>query len=353
MSNNDIRLLILGTGGMASAHAKAFADIDGVSLVAGVDTDPDRLAAFQKEHDIPKGFSSLDEAIAWGAFDAACNVTPDSVHHKTTLALIAAGKHVLCEKPLATNQADADEMADAAEKAGVVNMVNLTYRNVASLNKAADMIAEGAIGEVRHFDASYLQSWLTNDAWGDWSSESKWLWRLSTAHGSNGTLGDIGIHILDFATYIAGSEAVNVSGRLHTFHKAPGDKIGEYVLDANDSFAMHVQLENGAIGVIHATRFASGHHNDLRLQIFGTEGGLDVSLDNNVSGLRACLGADVKTGKWTDVDCPDVKTNYQKFAAAIKAGQMGSPDFRRGANLQRVLDLTAASSDQNGAILNV
>ena len=353
MTTKNIRLLILGTGGMAGAHAGAFAKIDGVSLAAGVDMDPDRLAAFQKEYGIEHGFTSLDEAIAWGEFDAACNVTPDSVHYKTTLDLIAAGKHVLCEKPLATNQAHADEMAAAAQAAGVVNMVNLTYRNVPSLNKAHDLIEEGAIGDIRHFDASYLQSWLTNDAWGDWSSESKWLWRLSTAHGSNGTLGDIGIHILDFATYIAGSDAANVSGRLHTFHKAPGDKIGEYVLDANDSIAMHVGLENGAIGVIHATRFASGHHNDLRLQIFGTTGGLDVELTGEVSRLRASLGEDMRKGEWKDIECPPVQTNYQKFAAAIQAGTMGSPDFARGAALQRVLDLTAESADQKSIVLDV
>jgi predicted dehydrogenase len=198
-----IRLLIIGTGGMANNHAEMFAKIPGVQLVAGVDTRPEQLQAFRAKHNIPHGFASVDEALAWGQFDAATNVTPDPVHYPTTMPLLAAGKHVLCEKPLATSHADAQAMADAAAKAGVVNMVNLTYRNVAALQQAAKMVAAGDIGTVRHFEASYLQSWLTQPAWGEWREQSQWLWRLSSAHGSKGVLGDVGIHILDFATFIA------------------------------------------------------------------------------------------------------------------------------------------------------
>ncbi len=348
-----VRLLILGTGGMARAHAEAFAAIEGVELVAGVDTDPHRLTEFRKVHGIPKGFATLEEAIAWGEFDAAANVTPDAVHHATTMKLLAAGKHVLCEKPLATTYPQAAEMAAAAASAGVVNMVNLTYRNVAALARAAQMVADGKIGAVRHFDASYLQSWLTQPAWGDWRSESQWLWRLSTAHGSNGVLGDIGIHILDFATFIAGSGAADLSCRLRTFDKAEGGRIGDYVLDANDSMAMHVGLENGAVGVIHASRFASGHLNDLRLQIFGTKGGLDVEFKNRTSRLRACLGADLRTATWHEIACCDVPTNYVNLISAINAGSRGHPDFARGAALQKVLDLAVDSDRQGGKVLAV
>ena len=102
-----VRLLILGTGGMAKTHAEQFAAIPGVSLVAGVDTRPEQLAAFQATHGIPQGFQSVHDALAWGAFDAVTNVTPDAAHHATTLPFLAAGKHVLCEKPLATNAPDA------------------------------------------------------------------------------------------------------------------------------------------------------------------------------------------------------------------------------------------------------
>jgi len=343
-----IRVLIVGTGGMAHDHAEAYAAMDDVQVVAGVDTDPDRLAAFCNTHGIADGFSSVGDAIAWGAFDAVSNVTPDAVHHGTTLPLLAAGKHVLCEKPLAANAADAAQMTQAAKAAGVVNMVNLSYRNVPALIAAAQLVADGAIGEVRHFEAAYLQSWLTQPAWGDWQSEGQWLWRLSTQHGSMGVLGDIGVHILDYATFVADADAASVSCRLTTFDKAEGNQIGEYPLDANDSMNMHLRLANGAVGVIHASRFASGHLNDLSLRIYGTKGGLDVRFENSKSSLRACLGSHLEDAQWVDVPTPDVPTNYVRFIDAVRAGTQVLPDFARGAALQKVLDL-AVASDADGS----
>ncbi len=174
-----MRMLILGTGGMAAQHAKHFAAIEGVSVVAGVDVDPNRLEKFNTTHNIPNGFASLDAAIAWGQFDAAANVTPDSIHHATSIAALKAGKHVFCEKPLATDATKAFEMVDVAEKSGLINMVNLTYRNVAQLQKAREIVKSGAIGAVKHVESSYLQSWLVSKAWGDWRTELQWLWRLS------------------------------------------------------------------------------------------------------------------------------------------------------------------------------
>jgi predicted dehydrogenase len=348
-----VRLLILGTGGMAKNHAEHFAAIPGVTLVAGIDTRPEGLAAFQKAHGIPEGFSTVQEAIAWGQFDAVTNVTPDAAHHATTLPFLAAGKHVLCEKPLATNAAHAAEMAAAAAKAGVVNMVNLTYRNGPALQKAAEMVRQGAIGTIRHFEASYLQSWLTQPAWGHWDREAQWLWRLSTKHGSKGVLGDVGIHILDFATFIAGMDATQVSCLLQTFDKAPGGQIGDYVLDANDSATMQVRLANGALGTVAATRFATGHLNDLRLGLFGLIGGLEVRFENQVSSLRACLGENIRTGTWVEIECPPVPTVYQRFIAAIRSEGPAEPDFARGAALQRLLDLAETSAGEGGRLLSL
>jgi predicted dehydrogenase len=348
-----VRLLILGTGGMAKNHAEHFAAIPGVDLVAGVDTRPEPLAAFQAAHGIPQGFTSVHEALEWGQFDAATNVTPDAAHYPTTLPLLTAGKHVLCEKPLATSELHAREMVAAAAEAGVVNMVNLTYRNVPALQQAARMVREGAIGTVRHFEASYLQSWLTQDAWGAWDREAQWLWRLSTAHGSKGVLGDVGIHILDYATYIAGLDVAEISCRLATFDKAPGGRIGEYVLDANDSATMQVVLTNGALGTIGATRFASGHLNDLRLRLYGDKGALEVRFERAVSKLFACLSPDLRSATWTEVDCPAVPTVYQRFIAAIRGEGPAEPDFARGADLQRLLDLAEGSAVARGLALPV
>ncbi|MDI6836834.1 Gfo/Idh/MocA family protein [Ciceribacter thiooxidans] len=334
-----VRLLILGTGGMANTHAMNFATIPDVQLVAAVDVDIAKARAFAARHDIPNTFTSLDEVLAWGEFDAVTNVTPDRAHHPTTLPLIAAGRHVMCEKPLAETYGKADEMATAAERAGIVNVVNLTYRNVAQVQKARQMVLAGEIGKVRHIEASYLQSWLVSKAWGDWSTESQWLWRLSTKHGSNGVLGDVGIHILDFAGYGAATDIDHIFARLKTFEKAPGNRIGEYDLDANDSFTMTAEFTNGAMGVIHASRWATGHLNELRLRIHGDKGALEVIHRPDRSVLRACLQEDVELAVWKEIEVDPVATNYQKFIAAIREGRGQEPNFRHAANLQKILDL--------------
>lgn len=341
-----IRLLVLGTGGMANTHAMNFATMTGVALVAAVDVDLVRVQAFALRHAIPNTFTSLEEAIAWGEFDAVANVTPDKIHYPTTLKLLAAGKHVLCEKPLAEDYAKADEMAAAAENSGLVTMVNLTYRNVAEIQKARRMVLAGEIGTLRHIEASYLQSWLVSKAWGDWATESQWLWRLSTKHGSNGVLGDVGIHILDFAGYGAASDIEHVFARLKTFDKAPGNRIGEYDLDANDSFTMTAEFANGAMGVIHASRWATGHLNELRLRMHGDKGAIEVIHTPDGSTLRACLGEDIEKGIWKDIDAGTVLTNYQRFIDAIRAGKTEEPGFRHAADLQKILDLALVTEKE-------
>ena len=338
-----MRLLILGTGGMANQHAKHFAAIPGVTLAGGVDVDPGRLEKFTAEHKIERGFASLDAALEWGAFDAVANVTPDAIHHPTSIAALRAGKHVFCEKPLATDFAKALEMTEIAEASGLVNMVNLTYRNVAQLQKAREIVLSGEIGAVKHVEASYLQSWLVSKAWGDWRTESQWLWRLSKKHGSNGVLGDIGVHILDFASYGSGLDIDHVFARLKTFDKAPGNRIGDYDLDANDSFTMAVDFANGALGVIHATRWATGHFNELRLRVYGEKGGVEVQHRHNGSQLRVVLGADAETATWQEMEVEPVATNYQRFAEAVQTGKTLEPSFRHAANLQKVLDLATVT----------
>ena len=340
-----MRLLILGTGRMAINHAKAFAAIEGVEMVGAVDVDPANLTSFADTFGIGQRFASLDAALEWGEFDAVDNVTPDSIHHPTTLKALAAGKHVFCEKPLAPTFPLAMEMVEAAEAAGVINMVNLTYRNVAELHKARELIAAGTIGEVKHIEASYLQHWV---ALRDYNDPGPWLWRLSKGHGSNGTLGDIGIHIIDFTTFATGQPIVSMSCRLQTFQKVPGDKIGEYVLDANDSFIISAEFGNGAIGTIHSSRWASGHSNDQRLRVYGNKGGLELSHGHWGTLLRVCAGEDVATSTWREVTAEPVRTNYQRFADAVRSGQQQDPDFRHAAELQRVLDLALVADQDRG-----
>jgi predicted dehydrogenase len=346
---NKVRVLILGTGGMASQHVKLLRQDARAEIVAACDVDASRANTFAGENKIGKSFGSLQDALTWSEFDAAMNVTPDAVHHPTTLKLLAAKKHVLCEKPLAENAVLAQEMTDAAAKAGVVNMVNLSYRNVAALEEARKRIGAGEIGEVKHVEASYRQSWLVGNTWGDWRTDPKWLWRLSEKHGSKGVLGDVGVHILDFACHAVGLMPVSLQARLKTFHKAEGDKIGDYALDANDSAVMSVEFSNGALGIIHASRFMTGYGNDLKLAVFGDKGGLELHHGLAWTELRICSGDDVHSFAWRQVQSADVENNHRRFITAVLTGQNCEPSFAHGAALQRILD-SCQAPQATGAI---
>ncbi|QMU56970.1 MAG: gfo/Idh/MocA family oxidoreductase [Boseongicola sp.] len=342
-----MNIIILGTGLMAAQHAKAFLAIDGVEVVGCIDIDETRAKEFAATHGIDQWFTDLEQALGSVNADAIANVTPDAVHYRTTMQAISAGLHVFCEKPLATNYSHAAEMTKAALDANLITGVNLTYRNVSAIQTARELVASGRIGEVRHFEASYLQSWLTQPAWGDWKTDSTWLWRLSQKHGSSGVLGDVGIHIFDFATFAIDDAITQLRADLTVFDKAPGNRIGEYDLDANDSFVMTARTENGATGVVHASRFASGHINDLSLKIFGTKGGISVSNSGDLGSISISEGEDLETGTWRDVSLEPVETNYEKFARAVESGSGMQPDFATATRLQAVID-SAIDSDASG-----
>jgi predicted dehydrogenase len=242
-------------------------------------------------------------------------------------------------------------MAAAAKRKGVVNLVNFTYRNAPAIHKAHELVADGAIGRVLHFEASYLQGWLSSKCWGDWRTDPHWLWRLSKAHGSQGTLGDIGVHILDFASYAAG-DIKRVNCRLRTYSKAKGDTVKGYKLDANDSVVATLELAGGALGTLHTTRWATGHENSLLLRIFGDKGAIVVDLDRSYNELQVCRGKDVDAVKWRTVRCRRVPDIYHRFITGIKTGEPDQPDFARGAAIQKVLD-ACFKSDATGRAVTV
>ena len=168
---------------MGNEHAKMFSQLPGCRLVAACDVEEKRVREFAAKHKIPKVFTSVEELLAHGKIDAVANVTPDPFHASISLAALRHGKHVLCEKPLAVCYSDAAEMAQAARKAGVINMVHFSKRNYSAIHKAHELVCAGALGRVIHVEATYFQSWLAENSWGDWRETPMWLWRLSTAHG--------------------------------------------------------------------------------------------------------------------------------------------------------------------------
>jgi predicted dehydrogenase len=346
-----IRLAIIGTGGMANAHAKAFQGIKGCTLVAACDVYSDRVEPFARKYRIPEVYTDVDDLLESSEIDAVANVTPDAFHASISLKVIAKGKHILCEKPLATNYPDAKKMAEAARRKGVINMVNFSYRNSSAIQRAYQLIQSGEIGRIRHVEASYLQGWIASKSWGDWRKSPAMLWRLSKKHGSQGTLGDLGVHIIDFATFPAG-DIKSLECRLKTFPKPGGGRIGEYVFDANDSAVIAVELKNGAIGTIHTTRWAVGHVNSIKLGIYGEVGGLEIDLDRSIDTLRICRGKDMRKSVWKTVKCGKTPTVFQRFIKSIRTGRNDQPDFARGAAVQRILD-ACFESDKEGRAVTV
>jgi predicted dehydrogenase len=349
--NKTIQVAIVGTGGMAHAHARDLQNRRGVKLIAVSDVDPQRAKAFAEKFQVPGVYTDFSKLLKEAPVDAVINVTPDAFHASLSIEAIAAGKHVLCEKPLATNYADAKRMATAAKKKGVINMVNFSYRNSSAVQKAHAMIVRGDIGRPVHFEASYLQSWLSSVIWGDWRSSPGWLWRLSIAHGSKGALGDIGVHILDMADHAMGPFS-SVNCRLKTFDKANGGRVGKYKLDANDSAVIHAEMKNGALGVVHITRWATGHGNSLQLRVYGDEGSLVINLDKSYHHLETCLGKDRHKAIWKTLACPKTPNMHERFFRGIKTGKQDQPDFVQGAAIQRVLD-ACFTSDETGKTVRV
>lgn len=341
-SQSPIRVAIIGTGGMSNWHARYFQKIRGCRLVAAVDTDPQRLQEFAVAYSIPETYASTEELLAKSDIDAVAIVTPDPYHKPIALECIDAGKHILCEKPLALDYPDAKAMADAAKKAGVVNMVHFTYRNWAPIQKIADIIQSGKIGEVRHVEASYHQSWLVSNAWGEWRTSPGLLWRLDSSHGSKGALGDVGVHILDFATFPVGP-IKEITCRLKTFKKAPRNRIGKFKLDANDSAVLTVEFANGAIGSIQTTRWMTGHLNRLFLKISGTTGSVCFDSELSTDTYRICQGEDVHSDTWTTIEPKATPNLQQRFIKSIRTGVQDQPDFARGAEIQKLLDASFKS----------
>ena len=239
-------------------------------------------------------------------------------------------------------------MVESAQRANKINMVNFTYRESSAYQKLVDIIKSGDLGVPRHVCASYYQSWLTSNKWGNWKEEDKWLWRLSTKHGSNGALGDTGVHIFDFAINAVG-DLKEIFADLKTYHDK-GKNIGEYELDANDGFTSLLRFENSAIGTVTNTRVATGHANSLILDVFCTKGGLKVELDEERtkwSTLHICENENINNKQWEILECEKIKTNYEKFIESIKTKQNMQPDFNQGAKIQKIIDSCIKSNDNN------
>src|SRR6476469_8247280 len=187
--------------------------------------------------------------------------TPGNTHAEIAIAALEAGKHVLCEKPLANTVAEAEAMAAAAERAaarGVRSMVGFTYRRVPAIGLARQLVAEGRLGTIRHVRAQYLQDWIADPA-------APMSWRLEKDRAGSGALGDIGAHIVDLTQYITGQRLPGVSGMLETFvterplaaeagslSGTAGEGTGQVTVD--DAALFLGRFSGGALASFEATR---------------------------------------------------------------------------------------------------
>jgi predicted dehydrogenase len=342
-----IQLAIIGTGGMAATHAQSFSAMKGVALSACCDIDEKKARAFARAWNIPRWYVDYDDMLGSEKLDAVSNVTVDIMHAPISLAAIARGLAVLCEKPLATTLADARRMRDAAARRGVVTQVNFSYRNSSGAQAAAGLIRAGGIGRVLHVEASYLQSWLVQDAWGDWRTNPTFTWRLSRAHGSAGVLGDVGCHIYDLTAFLCG-EISEISCILKTFDKGvKGNRLGPYVLDANDSFISSVTFAGGGIGTVHASRWATGQMNSLRVRVYGDRGAVELDLDRSPEHYRSCKGAaSMRTARWKEARGKATPSQYERFILAIRSGKSDVSDFANGARVQAYLEASVVSDQE-------
>ena len=301
--------------------------------------------------------------------------TPGDSHAEISIAALEAGKHVLCEKPLANTVAQAEAMAAAAARAqarGVRSMVGFNYRRVPALALARQLIASGRVGEIRHVRASYLQDWLADPAF-------PLTWRLQKEHAGSGALGDLGAHVVDLAQYLTGQLISGVCGVAATFvpeRPIPGSSVSGTTgaatgpVTVDDAVAFTARLESGALATFEATRFASGRKNALRIEVYGARGSLAFDLER-LNELEFCDNTDAasSTGQATagfrrilvtEPGHPYLSAwwppghvlgwehtfthQVRDLVVAIGQGTDPEPSFADGLQVQRVLQAVSASA---------
>ncbi|GAB3553356.1 Gfo/Idh/MocA family oxidoreductase [Arthrobacter tumbae] len=311
-------------------------------------------------------------AIARDDIDVIDIVTPGGSHAEIAIAALEAGKHVLCEKPLANTLEEAEAMAAAADRAGknVFAMVGFTYRRVPAAAFARDLVQSGAIGEVRQVRAAYLQDWLVD-------ADAPLTWRLQKDSAGSGALGDLGAHAVDLSQFITGQRITGVSGILNTFvHERPllaeasglaGTASAERGNVTVDDLALFSgRFDGGAVGSFEATRMSTGRKNALRIEVAGSTGAISFDLENmNSLGFYDATAPDTRQG-FTNIMVTEPSHPYMSawwptghilgyehgfahqakdFVEAIAANRQPQPSFADGLQVQKVLNGVERSAE--------
>ena len=380
---STLRVAMVGHAFMGSAHSQAwrtaprFFDLPlrpAMSLVVGHDAG--RAAAAAERLGAAASAADWRTAVVRDDVDLVDICTPGSTHAEIAIAALEAGKHVLCEKPLANTVAEAEAMAAAAERArahGVRAMVGFTYRRVPAIALARRLVAEGRVGEVRHVRAQYLQDWIVDP-------EAPLSWRLDKAQAGSGALGDIGAHVIDLTQHIVDDRIREVTGRLETFVKERPYPAGETAgglggggsatergpVTVDDSASFLATFTGGAMGVFEATRFATGRKNAIRIEVNGSRGSIafdfedmnvlefyDGTEDAETAGFRRILVTEPThpyVGSWWPAGHGlgyehGFTHQVVDLVTAIASDTDPAPSFADGLQVQRVLAAVETSSD--------
>ena len=383
-----LRVGMVGYAFMGAAHSHAwrtaprFFDlplIPELTAVAGRNPDGVRAAATKY------GWDSVEtdwrRLIERNDIDLIDICTPGNTHAEIAIAALEAGKHVLCEKPLANSVEEAEKMtvvAQAAAERGVLSMCGFSYRRTPALALAKRMVEEGRLGNIRHVRAQYLQDWLSD-------ADAPLTWRLDKSKSGSGSLGDIGAHSIDAAQWITGSTITGVSALLETFIKerpVGGDYVGLGGRGGSDAPKGPVTVDDAAlftarfsgkhddgagatIGIFEATRFALGRKNGMRLELNGTKGSLAFDFEDMNSlqvydsalepdaGFRKIIVTEPShpyTGNWWPTGHGlgyehGFTHQVVDLVNAIGAGEQPSPSFSDALQVQKVLAAVEASAE--------
>ena len=315
--------------------------------------------------------SALDE------IDILYNLGPNHLHVEPSVTALERDVSVFTEKPLAPGLEGGERLAEAAADSDGMAGVAFNFRYVPALLYAKRLIDRGDLGEIHHVRARYLQDWLVDP-------EAPWTWRNDEEMAGSGALGDLGAHTVDTVQYLV-DDVTRVSGQLKTFvderpvegQDARGDAVGSVAgegretrpVTVDDAYTASIELANGAIGTIEASRFANGRKNDHTIEIEGSEGSLrydherlnelEVNLTNN-RGYETVLVTgqdDPYIDRWWPPghiigwEHTFVHENYE-YLTALNADEQFQPDFQAGLWVQRVLD-AVERSDAAGAWVEV
>jgi predicted dehydrogenase len=372
----SLGVAMIGYGFMGAAHSQGwrvaprFFDLDAEPVMHTiVGRDAARVEAARQKFGWQFAQTDWRRVIEDPAIDVVDICSPGASHVEIAIAALDAGKHVLCEKPLANTVDEAERMVVAAERAasvGVRSMVGFSYRRVPAIGFARRLIEEGRLGEIRQVRAVYLQDWLTDE-------NGPMTWRLDKDQAGSGSLGDIGAHAVDLVEHLTGSRLSGVSGTVETFvterpllgetvglSGTASDERGRVTVD--DAAWFTGRLEGGradrAIGAFEATRYATGRKNALRIELSGSLGAIAFDLEsmNELQFYDATAPAGEQGFTRILVTEPEhpymanwwptghaigyehaFSHEVADFVDAITAGTAPEPSFADGLHVQRVL----------------